>query len=228
MKQDPKIQLILKAGFTLILLAYFLVWLPQPVAGLSFIGLELGEWVKFLPQVQAGKYITDRILFYLPPITLGILLSAWTIGWSNRRWQTWVVRAIAVAISLLAFPPLESIRYESTDQWLSRVMLVILVVVIALLSGMASRLPQRQAAFLKLWIFIIAGLLGAVLPAWTYLAMRPDISVLFGESVSIGPGLWLNAIGHLLVAGVGGFSLYKLTAANSQNTSTALDAKKTM
>ena len=40
--------LILNASFTVILVGYLVVWLPGPAAGLQFIGVELGEWIKFL------------------------------------------------------------------------------------------------------------------------------------------------------------------------------------
>jgi hypothetical protein len=78
-------------AFTMILAGYLMVWLPQPVVGLSLMGLEMGEWVKFLPQVQAGS-LPDRNLFYLPPITLSLMMIIWTAGWPNRRWQTWAAR----------------------------------------------------------------------------------------------------------------------------------------
>jgi len=53
-RSEASLQILIKAGFTAILLGYLLVWLPHEAAGLSFIGIELGEWVKFLPQVRSG------------------------------------------------------------------------------------------------------------------------------------------------------------------------------
>ena len=51
---------LVRLGFTIILLGYFMVWLPNRLAGLSFIGLEIGEWVKFLPQLRSGQISIDR------------------------------------------------------------------------------------------------------------------------------------------------------------------------
>ena len=65
-------QYFITAGFTVALAGYFMVWLPQPAAGLSFIGLDIGEWIKFLPQVQSGEAGINRNAFYLPPITLSL------------------------------------------------------------------------------------------------------------------------------------------------------------
>ncbi|MGB3716350.1 MAG: hypothetical protein WA996_18155 [Candidatus Promineifilaceae bacterium] len=211
MKHGSTIQLILKVGFTSILLGYFLVWLPHQAVGLSLIGLEMGEWTKFLPKVQQDQYFLDHILFYLPPITLSLMLVVWTIGWPNDRWKTWAMRGLAVVISLLAFPPIESLRFEDSDQWLARLLLVILVAVSAVLSSQATRLSRRWVQIIEWSLFAVLGSLGASLPLWTFLVLRPEISAIFGDSVGIGPGLWLNTIGHLIVAGAGVYGLYGLS-----------------
>lgn len=175
-----------------------MVWLPQPVVGLSLIGLEMGEWVKFLPQVQAGL-LPDRNLFYLPPILLGLMMALWTADWPNGRWQSWVVRGLAVLVSLLAFPAVEAIRFEPPDQWALRIGLVGLVGVTAVLSGLMNRLPQ--------WVMPLMLLLLAaadlVLPTGAYLAVRPVIADLLRTGVGIGPGLLLHIAGNLLVITAG-------------------------
>ena len=182
---------------TAILLAYFLPWLPHPAAGLRLIGLEMGEWVKFLPQVRSGEIAAGRNLFYLPPITLGALLALATAGWPNGRWQTWAMRGLAVAVSLLALPALEAIRDEPSGEWLLRLLLIGGVVGVAFLSGLGGRLPA-QASWLLLALIALAG---ALLPTWAYLSVRPVIADLLRAPVGIGPGVWLNLVGHLLAAG---------------------------
>ncbi len=221
MKHDSIIQVILKVGFTSILLGYFLVWLPHQAVGLSLIGLEMGEWTKFLPKIQQGQYFLDRILFYLPPITLSLMLVVWTIGWPNDKWKTWATRGLAVVISLLAFPPIESLRFEASDQWMTRLLLVILVALSAVLCSQATRLSRKSIQIIEWSLFAVLGVLGASLPLWTFLVLRPEISAIFGESVGIGPGLWLNTIGHLIVAGVGGYGLYGLSERVSSRNSIA-------
>lgn len=193
---------LLWVGFTLILAGYLMVWLPQPVVGLSLIGLEMGEWVKFLPEVQAGL-LPDRNLFYLPPVLLGLMMALWTAGWPNGRWQSWAVRGVAVLVSLLAFPAVEAVRFEPADQWLLRIGLVGLVGVTAVLSGVMDRLPQRIRPLLLLVLAVV----GLVLPSWAYLAVRPVIAELFRTDVGIGPGLLLHIAGNLLVVVTGLLSL---------------------
>jgi hypothetical protein len=206
--RETALQLLIKVGFTAIFIGYLLVWLPQPVVGLSFIGAEIGEWVKFLPQVRSGEIVPGRNLFYLPPIALGLMMILWTAGWQNRRWQTWGLRGMAVLVALLAFPALEAIRFEPAGEWLLRLLLVILVFVVAILFPLTKRLP-RDAVMCGSWLVImLLGLLGLLLPTWAFLAMRPAISGLFRGEVGIGAGVWMNAAGHLAVLSASVLALY--------------------
>jgi hypothetical protein len=190
--------ILVRLGFTMILLGYFLVWLPQPAAGLSFIGLEMGEWVKFIPEVHSGEMFPSRNFFYLPPILLGSMMAIWTAGWPNNRWQTWIARLLAVMVGFLALPAIESIREEPPGQWLPRLAMVGFVIVVVLI---ATYYSSRETIPRTLpWLyFIILGLLGAILPVWTYLAIKPFVETLMGGGVGFGPGIWLNLIGNFLL-----------------------------
>lgn len=185
-------------ALTAILVAFFLVWLPYPAAGLSYIGLEMGEQAKFLPQVRSGEVAPDRSLFYLPPITLALLLLVLTTFWSRERWQTWAARAIAVALSLLAFPALEALGDPDPSEWLWRLLFIALVAVVAALTPWLSRRP----AWLRWAGAALVALAGALLPAWAYLAVRPLYAALLHEEIGVGPGVWLNLAGHLLALAV--------------------------
>lgn len=196
-------QTILHLGFTAILVGYFMIWLPGPAAGLQLIGLEIGEWIKFL---GVGP---RRDLFYLPPITLGLSLALLTVGWSNRRWQTWGMRGLAAAVSLLAFPAIQAITSEPQSEWLLRLVLVGFVWVVSVGSSLfSSREPSAKPDWC--WLFLIViGLLGLLLPTWQYLAVRPLVSQILTMSVRIGPGVGLNAVGHLLIAATGFYEWYR-------------------
>jgi len=190
-------QIILYLSFTAILLGYWLVWLPGPVAGLQLIGLEMGEWVKFLPEVRTGQISAGRDLFYMPPILLGLLIALVTVYWPNR-WQTWLVRLVAVAVSWQAFPSLDAIRFEPRSQWLLRLLLIGLVILVAL--GV-TWVKGRIAAALPYLLSLIA-IVGVILPSWVYLAMRPAIEQALARPVGIGPGVWLNGVGFAVAAAV--------------------------
>jgi hypothetical protein len=190
-------RVLLSAAHTAIFIGYLTVWLPGPAAGLTLIGVEIGEWIKFL---GVGPI---RDLFYLPPITLGLMLILTSIGWSNRRWQTWAMRALAVSVSLLAFPAIEIIRFGPASEWLLRLQLIALVLVVAVLSGtLAKKRPAFSLMRLSSVLLAIVGVVGAVLPTWVYLKVRPLVSQVIGLPIGIGLGVWLNGLGHLLAAAV--------------------------
>lgn len=188
----PRTQAILFFGFTAIFAGYFLVWLPGPGVGLQLIGLEIGEWIKFL-----GVGVS-RNLFYLPPIVLGMLLALLTIQWPNNRWQTWAARLLAVAVSFLAFPAIAAIAAEPRSEWLLRLMLISMVFVMVIFSALLGRYPGAR---LWAWLMMaIIGILGLILPTWQYLTVRPLVDNILQESVGIGLGVWSNALGCLIVS----------------------------
>ena len=191
----PTVRLnLLALGLTAVFVGYFLIWLPGPGTGLQLIGVELGEWIKFL---GVGP---RRDLFYLPPIALGLVLTLWTAHWPNGRWETWAARGLAVAVAILAFPAVAAITMEPRSEWLLRLVLIGLVAVTALLSAVLAARPGPKA---WLWLVMAAvAAVGALAPAWQYLVVRPVVESALHQPVGIGPGVWLNALGGLLVASV--------------------------
>ena len=183
--------MLLILAFTAIFIGYLTVWLPGPGAGLSFLGVEMGEWFKFLG--LGGR----RDLFYLPPITLGLMLAIWTVTWPRQGWRAWLMRGMAVLVSLLAFPAIEDITGAAREQYVLRVVLIGVVVVAALTSafwhpaGRQKRVPWMLLALL--------GLIGFLLPTGMVLVVRPLASQVIGVPIGIGVGVILNGAGHLLV-----------------------------
>ena len=186
-------QMFLAVALTAVFTGYFAVWLPGPAAGLRFIGVELGEWIKFLG-VGLG-----RNWFYLPPITLGLMLAVMTLTWENGRCQNWLIRGLAVTVSLLALPAVAAIRFEPASEWRLRLALIGLVLLAALLTGFLERVTPLRLPWLLL---ALLGLLGAIGPTWFYLTIRPLVSQVLALPVGIGLGVWLNGLGHLGVTAV--------------------------
>lgn len=185
---------LLFGAFTAIFVGYFMVWLPHTSAGLSFIGLEMGEQAKFLPQVQSGAILPGRSLFYVPPVTLGLMLILVSLQWPRGRAKTWATRLLGVAISLLAFPALEALGTEAAE-WLWRVLMIALVFLVAIVGTALAPVGDRV-----IWLLVgLMALVGVILPTWVYLAVRGAFAQLLPRAPGIGPGLWLNAVGHLAV-----------------------------
>lgn len=199
-------QTFLFLAFVAIFVGYFMVWLPHETAGLSFTGLEMGEQAKFLPPVRAGQILPGRSLFYVPPVTLALMLILLAAHWPNRRWQTWAARALAVTLSLLAFPALEALGTEVAE-WLWRVLMIGLVVSAAVVTSVAGR--RLSSRVLWLLIFLVA-LAGAILPTWAFQSVRPLFASLVSGEIGIGPGVWLNGVGHLTAAVIAAIGLLRM------------------
>ena len=196
---------VIVTGLIAILLGYLTVWLPGPGVGLTLIGLELNEWIKFLPEVQSGQ-ISPRHWIGVSPMSLGMVMALLTIGWSNGRWQTWIWRGMGILASLLALPPAEVILQEGWREWLFLVGGVGVVALIAFLSGWEG-LWRKMPAFTPYVLIPIIALLGILLPSYIFFQVRPVVSYLLGVPIGIGLGWWLNCAGHLLV-GIGSWHLY--------------------
>lgn len=192
---QPSIRLnLLFVGLTVILAGYLMVWLPGPSAGLQLIGIEVGEWIKFLG-IGAG-----RNWFYLPPIVIGLTLALLAATWPNGRIQTWMARGLAIAAAMLAIPALAAIQLEPPSEWLARLLAIALVGVVALAGAIPA---QRWRDSDWIWLLVVAvALAGAIVPTVQYLIVRPAAEASLLRPVGVGVGVWLNAIGSLLVAAV--------------------------
>ena len=147
---------LLFVAFTLIFIGYFMVWLPGPGAGLQLIGIEIGEWIKFLG-VGPG-----RDFFYVPPVVLGLLIAILSSLWPNSRWQTWLARGLAIVLALLAFPAVAAIQLEPQREWLARLLMITLVVVVVALGSLYNARMIRSS-----WPWLVMAILaviGAALP----------------------------------------------------------------
>ena len=193
---------LLLAGLTAVFIGYLSVWLPGPAAGLQFLGVELGEWIKFL---GVGAI---RDLFYLPPIILGLMLAVLTMGWENGRWQTWLMRGLALLVSLLAFPAYEDLIGDFRSEYLLRVALIGLVGLTIILVSLFGKKLVTKWAWLPWVLLAILGVIGAALPLWYYVSqVQPYVSNVFGVPVGVGWGLILYTAGCL---GITAVSLWQL------------------
>lgn len=183
-------------AFALIFVAYFAVWLPNEAVGLAMQGLEIGEWVKFLPETRNGQVALSRVWFYVPPLTLGTALALFTASWSSLRWQTWLVRLTAFLMATLALPSIPDILQRGRSELL-RVGLVFLVGVVCLVAGRLGKVERLGT--------LILAIVGGIMPFAAYLVFRPIIAQHLTFTPDIGIGVWLNLVGHLLL----GISVWK-------------------
>ena len=83
---SPRLLLLVASLVTLV--GYFGPWINHRAAVLVITGLDLGEYVKFLPVVEQGQVTMWREGFYLPLVTVSLALSLWAFrdGGARSGW----------------------------------------------------------------------------------------------------------------------------------------------
>jgi hypothetical protein len=193
-------------GIALVLIGYWGPWVNHKTAALVLSGLDMAEFVKFLPEVRAGTEFMVRELFYLPLLAAALCLAL--IG-SHRHldyplWARTIMVIIAIVLAIIVLPPYPFILQAlSSDEFRRQCLAGVgcLVIIMGLL--FYRRLPGAIVAGL----LIAIPLAGAVLPLWQFFSIRHALDQVYGQPVHIGWGLWLTAVGFLVVAGSG---LWKL------------------
>ena len=94
------LRVLLPLGALLAFWGYVGPWVDHRVAGLAILGLDLGEYVKFLPLVRGGTTSLWREGFYLPLVAISLALSLCT--WRPElRWQQRVVAWLMIALQVI-------------------------------------------------------------------------------------------------------------------------------
>ncbi|MGA9351544.1 MAG: hypothetical protein WBW48_22420 [Anaerolineae bacterium] len=195
-------------GVILVLVGYWGPWVNHKTAALVLSGLDMAEFVKFLPGVRAGTEFMIRELFYLPPLAAALCLAL--IG-SNRLWRyplcaRTIMVIIAIVLALIVLPPYPFILQAlSSDEF--RRQFLAGAGCLAIIAGflLYRRLPRAIVASL----LIVISLAGAVLPLWQFFSIRNALDQVYGQPVHTGWGLWLTVAGFLVVAGSGAWMLQK-------------------
>lgn len=193
-------------GFVLILVGYFLPWFKLEAAGLTLIGLDISEWLKFMPQFDRGE-LPNRNYFYLPPIGLGGMLVLWSAlladgsdGYSSKSWRGWVIAAAGCLIALIAFPALEELplswkKFAKFSEWRFRLVLIGSVCALAAGRPWLAKLPRKLLVSLIALIALICAILPANLLYLSHSAYRDWLRL----TPAPGVGFWLHLLGTLFI-----------------------------
>ena len=193
-------------GIALALIGYWGPWVDHKAAALVLSGLDMAEFVKFLPEVRAGTEFMIRELFYLPPLAAALCLA---LMGSNRAWRypLWaraIMVIVAIALAIIVLPPYTFILQAlGSDEF--RRQFLMGAGCLAVIGGMLlyRRLPKAIVAGL----LIAVSLAGALPPLWQFLSIRSALDRVYGQPIHIGWGLWVTAAGFLIVAGAGVWKL---------------------
>ena len=193
------VRLLLPLGWLLATVGYFGPWIAHETAALTLSGVDLGEFVKFLPVGESVRVV--RQLFYLPPLAV-VVSIALLIG-SRRLGFPWLLRLLllllAVPVSQQLLPPAWSPGSLLTAEF--RLQTLALAACWLLLAGfwLLGRLPPRLAGVLSAALALAA----TILPAWQFLTIKPAIDAVYGTPPAAGWGFFVCLAGLVAVAAAG-------------------------
>ncbi len=190
---------LLLAGASITLLGYWGPWVDHAVAGLVVIGLDLGEYVKFLPQVRSGEISLWREGFYLPLFTVSLTLSLF--AFRREPAYHWLVQGgvvgVAMVVSLNMLPPAWSPPVLQTPEFRLQVMGIGVCLAAGLFSPFLALLPRLPVGIL---CAVLAGA-AAWLPARGFVAVLNPIAGLYGHPITPGWGMFVLLLGLMALGG---------------------------
>lgn len=191
---------LLPLSALLILAGYFGPWVPHRVAGLVVTGLDLGEYVKFLPVVRGGQVTLWREGFYLPLVAVSLALSlaaflpALRYGWPMRALLL-VVAGIA-ALNLL--PPAWDQSTFRNPEFRQQIQALAVCLGAAAVSPLLALVPRWLSAVV---VLVLSGL-ALWFPLRDFLRVLPTIRELYHQPLAIGWGVYVMMAGLLLLMAV--------------------------
>lgn len=195
---------LLPLSVLLIIAGYFGPWVPHRVAGLVVTGLDLGEYVKFLPVVRGGQVTLWREGFYLPLVAVSLTLSLAAFqphlryGWPLRI--LFLLVAGVAALNLL--PPAWDQSTFRNPEFRQQIQALVICLGAAAISPLLALLPR----WLSTGVILGLGVLALWFPLRDFLRVLPSIRELYHQPFAIGWGVYIMVAGLLLLiaATVGG------------------------
>ena len=189
------------AGLFLLAWGYWGAWLPHPAASLNILGIDLPEYVKFVPEVTGGQIPIKREIFFFPLLSLimGLIMLATIQQPRLPIWLRAILLALAVPASLAMLPPAWTPALLRTPEF----RLQTLAIAFFLLAVLLSPLIHRHLS--DWWRGVILVLAGVIpfLALNAYNRLLPALEKLYAHPLNAGSATYLVAVGAILV-GIGG------------------------
>ena len=214
-------QIVLILGLALAIVGYFGPWVDHKTAALVLTGQDMGEFVKFLPEVRAGTAPMIREFFYLPPFaaSLGLILLM-----ANKRLAyPLVVRAVmllaVLGLAWAMLPPVWTPQLLVTAEFRKQTVAIAFCLLLLIIHPVLRYLPPRRGLepvacpehsrregltavalrYAQDTAMMVLALLGAGAPLWQFFSIREAVNRAYGWPVQVGWGLWVTVLGFLIV-----------------------------
>ena len=137
-------------------------------------------------------------------MTIGV---TYAVPWVRKNTPGFVMHmvdngmgSVAIVLAIIVLPPYPFILQAlGSDEF--RRQFSMAAGCLAVIGGtlLYRRLPRAVVAGL----LIVVSLAGAIPPLWQFFSIRSALDRVYGQPIHIGWGLWLTAVGFLVVAGAG-------------------------
>jgi hypothetical protein len=188
---------LLPIGLVMALAGYFGPWVDHPVAGLVITGLDLGEYVKFLPVVREGTVTIWRAGLYAPlvAISAAALFAAYRVDLGYPWWMRVPLLALAAVAAFNLVPPAWTpTRLLEPEFRLQTATLLLLLCGLAFAPFLAL-LPRVFVTALVTLLAITA----LVAPTHAFFQVLPAIQGLYNQPLTAAWGMWLMVLGLSVV-----------------------------
>lgn len=197
---------LLPASGLLVLAGYFGPWVNHRVAGLVITGLDLGEYVKFLPVVRGGQVALWREGFYLPLVAVSLICSLYVFR--AELYYHWSMRALLIAVACVAalnlLPPAWTPQRLATAEFRLQTLALIGCLAAVGISPFLALLPPILPALFTLLLSLTA----MWFPVENFERVLPNIAELYHRSIQPGWGMYGMAGGLILLAAIAAIQLY--------------------
>jgi hypothetical protein len=177
------------AGVALAVVGYFGPWIPHNTAALTVTGSELSWFAKPFAQVT-------RELFVLPLIATAVILGLVAQRFVVRPLARIGVVALGVLVILASTPVYDSI---ASAEYRGQLVLMVVGGVLVVLTLFTPRLPRRVWGVLV----VLLAFVGILPTLWQFATFLPRVAALYDESLGVGWGFVVCAIGFALLVARG-------------------------
>lgn len=173
----------------LALAGYWAPWVNHKASALVITGLDMAEYVKFLPQFRSGELRFMREIFYLPlflsSIFLVLMASSGYLGYPS--WAKGLMLILAWAMALSMLPPAWSPPVLLQREFFCQTFAILFCLLFPFAWPIWMKIPPRG-----LFLLIALGsLIGGALPSFYFERTRPYIALLYARPISWGWGIYL-------------------------------------
>jgi hypothetical protein len=222
-------RILLPLGALLAFLGYAGPWVDHRVAGLAILGLDLGEYVKFLPQVRSGTTSLWREGFYLPLVAASLALSLCT--WRPElRWRqpvlAWLMIALQVTGAIVAalnmLPPAWTPQRMVTAEFQQQSAAIALCLAAVAFGPFLALLPRLITGLVVLLLSGVAATVTVV----QFLRVLPEIATLYNHELIPGWGIYLMLAGLAMLMVLGGLLAFARPAPAAAQEPAAMHSRK--